>query len=550
MLKKPHSLIALLVSMLVHAAVYLTLGFYYETGSMTYLKSVVAGTFTSKPQVIMRAFGAHTFFSDVYTWLYQWFPQFEWHDIFMLGFSVAALTLLIAALYAAIRHTLAERKSETAIFAMAVVNGMALYADNLLQTELTRSSITIAFSAFFLLVFEAKRWWHYVLLNAVLVLATLIRTEAFGFSLALILPAVLAGAGIKRLIYCLSPPLVLYVVFLVAINAGATREERAYLAFRPYQFILLDYEVKKEVPFESPQDSMAILLAKNAFWCDETVINEKLFRKYYLPLDKTPANFVNYLKTVDLRPDTLTKKAMRLSARYYALLLLPLLLLLLQVTAKKKTPWLSILLTIYYAALLLGLLVFIKIEDRVLYPALVAFLILSLRICSARFLQWYLAVAGALAIGICAMGYKQLVETKDIYAYMQRIEKRLEQEPVNKVAVYDLKSVTNFGLRLSLKHKKPVIKRASIDNGLLHLNAQLQTDNRETFGTDDCAGMIEKTAVDSNFVWVSCEGRMKLIIAYMKLVHQQAIRYEIIDSLGPVKNENVYPRIMRLYLDN
>ncbi|MFN8287506.1 MAG: hypothetical protein U0V74_12160 [Chitinophagales bacterium] len=545
-----HGFVALVVSMLMHVVVHISCGFYYETGSMTYLKNVVAGTFTSTPQIIPRAFGAHTGFSDLYIWLYQHCPGWEWHDIFMLGFSVAGLALLIMALYAAIRHSLSERKSNTTIFVWALIASVAFYADNLLQTELTRSSITIAFSAFFLLVFEARKWWHYLLLNVILVSATLIRTEVFGFSVMLILPAVLAGAGLKRLVYCLTPTLILYVVFLVAINAGLTAEERAYLAFRPYQFILLDYEIKKEVPFESPQDSMAILLAKNGFWCDEGVIDEKLFRKYYLPLDKIPSNFFNYLKAVDWKPHTLIKKAMRVSTRYYILLLLPLLLLSLQTIAKSRGPWLSLPLVLYYAVLLAGLLVFIKIEDRVLYPALIAFLVLSLRICSACFLQLYLLVAIVVCCIIAGFGYKQMQETRDIDDYMRRLEKTLEKQPAGSVAVYDLKAVTDYGLKLSLKRQSPAIKKASIDNGLLHLNTQLQKDNLQTFGNDKCADMIAGTATDSSFVWVSCEGRMKLILAYMRIVHGLSMHYVVLDNFGAVKNENVYPRIMRLYLDN
>lgn len=544
---------AILVSLIFHLFVLFSSGCYYESGSDTYFKNVCSGAFLSEPQPVPFSFGGQVVFSRAYSFLYHEFPGVLWYDVFSLTFSVLAGALLIVLIFNVLKLGPNKPKSSAKCFVISCLIALPAYYEGAMMIELTRYASIIAMCCMMLLLTVEEG--VSLICIPLLLLSMFFRPEVFPFAILLLIPWMyLVKPPLARLKRTFLPALFVYVFLIILCNLPYNEEESSYIHFRPNQFALIDYRPSPvSTNTISFKDSVALDAARHAFWNDGEVLNESFYSRFIPKMDKTPQSAINYIKYTNYSLQNFLYKARKTDQRYWILVVIPLIFIISSLIFRRALLAFSVIAACYYI-LFLGLItLFFKMENRVLYPVLMA-CILTIMSAAARnsFLNGTGIILGLIIFLIfdrySALEASNICNTAEHAVQFNRNLKVLP-EASGKTFLYDEKIFTETGLKLFEDPGISGVHVFSIDNGILFMNAQYQKDCRQLFGTVNTAAIVSIiSSKNSNFLWVGTIPRTRMLVNYFNTEYHFNLQYRILSKLPEPGNENDSPVLMQFLM--
>lgn len=496
---------------------------YEERSIVLYAKNLVSGGYLSVSSGFPVSWMYLSYSSQLMAVLYGLWSAVPWFDILMLKGSVVAQAALLLACTSLATEARATAGGGRVVAGLSM--GGVLGFENVCLIEPTRFPVVLVVSVVVLLVRHGvQSRAGEIFFGIALALTVFVRTEVFFYALFLMVP-------LLAMTYRQMPWRVLFLPVLTTLllwwmaTLHLTPEDRQYEALRPYQFSVLDYSATSgKNHFDSPADSAAILAVQHYFLNDPAVIQPSLLSKYYVPLDKTPRFFAAQLLVALRNMGLLQRKVIHLHGYYgWAVLLV----LLCGIGAGVSKQGLKALATgLYFVAYLGVILLLLKIENRILYPALLALLLTLLSLVPYK--RWLYAALFLVGVVLC----RQVVVARQPMVQQARQLEGLRQQ-MHRLSglrsvlyVCDLAVLTQSGLRPLEEPFHRGLRVFSIDNGPMFLNAAYGADAQRLLGTAQTTEAMRQIAKHPEcYVWVGTAQRLRMLQLYFKEVHGWQFSY-------------------------
>ena len=503
-------------------------------GNDTYVKNLLSGRFETSPQGLSLSLMALTFIGEGLTQLYHLFPAFPWFDWMIVIFSTLAFSALC--LSVTLFSTPQQTKTPGGIslnLVLSLLASFCLYYENFLLVEFLRVSIVLSVSILLILFTCKLNYKQYIFATFLLLLDDLFRLETFPYSLLLMLPVCLFRTlPFRQILVRLITPAILYITLFTINNTPFSPREQQYLAFRPYQFVLIDYKVTpKKSAFDSPADSLTMDMAKRFFLNDERIITPAFFNKYFYPQDKDPLHLLGYLQHTDYSLSAWKQKLNSVYPYYFLLLLFIPLFFIIYFAFCRGTLAKAMVIMFYYACFVVAVALFMKIETRVLYPTFIAFVLIMLYGLNRSALIGRganMAIILAL-LPFCYSVGKQVLPLHQQIAKQRIIEDRMKvlSETAPVTFVCDLHQFNYSGIR-PFDPVPEKLRCISFDNGLGFMNKEYKDDCIREFGTAETDSILQQViAKNKTYIWIGEVQRLQLLQTYFKDLHNIAFTYHM-----------------------
>ena len=492
---------------------------YYEEGADTFIKNTLEGIFLNHNTLPPFSFAGHFVLSSLYLLFYKQFPSLPWYDFFTVFYSTLAATLV----FLSFKKVLPKVNTSIVFFL-----SFLFFIDNILMLEFTRISMFIAICSTFLLLLKKEKELNFdiFVLQILLSLSVFLRIESFLLSVLLMTSFVLVNKDFSRNIKFLIPSFTLSIVLSILLNINWTERDRKYNELRPFQFSLLDLEIKQKIPFENSKDSITMEASKSFFLNDPENINVVFFQKYLLPQDKNPFHFFNFITQTDFSFSALKIKFSRTQGRYYLFLFLGLFFALLSESNDKRKK--SLFIFLFSISLLFGVLILFKMENRVLFPSSFGILLLITHnnAIKSKLIFFYLTIL--VFIATPDLKYEELCKR---YTEIEKTHDIIDALPNDKIIFYDL-NLTVWEGRKPFEQWNTEKKIVSIDNALLFMTDEYKETMISLFHTSETNRIIQNSINEKNYVFFGEIKRALLIKMYMEKVYMKPLNLEILERFS------------------
>jgi hypothetical protein len=539
---------------------------YYEDGEDSYLNVLSRGMLTGGPETMPNPFGVWVGLTHIITWLFEWKINFDWYAAFeAIGYGLLIFQLVRLA---PVLYCYLEKIAGKVLAIFILVSCAIIFSENLFFWAFTRVSLLltgISLLRIWLCITPEKDFASipkgFLAFNLFcFAYAALIRSEPAALNLVVWLPLIglgmLNGVPLKNYRVFL-----IHVVIVVAIsvflNIPFNKTDSSYLAYRRYQFSLLDFrQSANSIRALSEKDSMMYLASHKSFSSDSRKLTPEFLDKIgVMPMDKTPAAIPYYLKNLSSAPakirngwGKLVGSNPGLGILYLILLVAGGLLIIYKVADKFKWYLLSQLFLLF---LCLAVTSFMKMENRVLIPLLWCFIIQNLVWCygltkssamemktsapvflvTVVLLLPIVLIDGGKAYGRWCYKRKEDIEMSRLVAEVNTLPQ--------KTIVINISGIWKFNLHpfepvLQLHNKKPI----SFDNFIISFLPKYGPYMKSVCGSsdvEDIAKYLEQNKKD--VLVISSTGRMELIKSYLEVVYGIMFNYEIADP-GTLHKKN------------
>lgn len=493
---------------------------YYEEGGDTFIKNTLSGVFLNQPALPPFSFGAHFGLSYFYLWLYKLMPSVAWYDFFTVLYSTLAAILVFFSL---------KRVLPNARISIVFILSFLLYLDNILMIEITRISMFIAICSTFLILSnqEKESKFDITFFQITLTLSVFLRIESFFVSVLLMLSFVVANRGYIRNIKFLIPSFTFSIILSFLLNVDWTDRDKKYNDLRQFQFAFLDLEINQKVPFANTKDSIIMETSKSFFLNDEKNINADFFKKYLLPQDKNIFHITNFFKQTDFSISALKKKLSRTDLRYYVFLFLSTLFIFLSPSNAKRKKAAFIL--VYFLVVLTGILLFFKMENRVLYPSLFGMILL---ISFENRIEFKATLFFFTITCFLLIPNEKFYELKNRYNDVELIFYKTSTLPSNTIVFLEGELTVYVG-RKPFKKEFSRNKILSIDNALLFMLNEYKQTMYSVFQTSHTAEILNMCSENGNCIFFGDIERAILINDYFKIIYDFNTEINKFDSISP-----------------
>jgi hypothetical protein len=508
------------LSLLIHF-LFIFLGFsYFEEGGDTFIKNTLSGVFLNQPALPPFSFGAHFGLSYVYLWFYNFIPSIPWYDLFTVFYSTLAATLV----FLCFKRVLHKVRTSI-VFSLSLL----LFLDNILMLEITRISMFIAICSAFLIlsssIIESK--WKLIFFQFTLTLSVFLRIESFFLSILLMISIFFINIDYLRNLKYLLPSFCIAVTLSVLLNIDWTERDRIYNELRPFQFVLLDFETKNNNFFENMEDSIKMEVSKSFFLNDKENINSDFYNKYLSKQDRNIFHLKNFLTKTDFSYSAIIKKLQRTELRYYLWIFLVFIYILLSQNKTKKIDAIKV--TVYCLLILFTILVFFKMENRVLFPSLLGLLLLILVNNNVKYKTQLLFLACIIFLLLPDKKYQELNER---YTDVEIVYEKIKALPENNIVFFDM-HLTVWQGRKPFHNPISEKKVFSFDNALLFTTNEYKQTMILNFKSDATIDVLKKSINNPDIVFFGELQRAKLINNYFNLIHNFNSDIIIFDSISP-----------------
>lgn len=506
---------------------------YFETGNDIHAALVTSGVFTGYPDGLISSYGCFILISDLLAMLFRALPGIAWFD----WFTLAVLSCIVVNILWIVCSK-ESGKGWTSFLVPAVL--ILLLLPNLIMIEATRTAMLLSGTSLLLLVLRGEamgrpmKFWLYLLIISGL----LVRIEAGLLAVAFVSLALLLLRGKRtqliRYSVFLAPAV---IVILLFINFPRNAEESRYLAIRPYQFSLWDYnKLEQDAVLESRADSVRFYTATRMFLGDEEELSPNFFDRIGVkPADKTPRYFLSYFYNYHEKLERLTEYAEYYFSNHvlYILALCVFTALLCTVSVN----WRHILLVLIGVVILLSMLaLFMKMELRLFYPA-TTLAILCMYVISARSEGGSPSGTGLLAVLLVLlslvyvmMQYTDYNKSKAQYeASVVRARSALGNLPLDAVVLVNKQPYIYWYPRLFFRQTGQQDTRllVPVDNGLLFIQKGFRKFLVRHFGCYNMSCYLPELMNRDHLYFLSDQSRMELMATYFREVHQVEFTYQI-----------------------
>jgi len=531
-------------------------GFYYEEGTDSIWNATVSPLFKDQAEHILNTFGFHYGTSHILKWLYGLDADINWYGWMIVGLQFLAFWNLWV-WYVGVR----DRGSvHWGIWGLGGVVCGLLLLNHFVLVQISRTAFLLSASSLLVLIDlyrDSERrlsgaqvvWQHFLFLMGILA-----RPEPVYLVVGIIGGYyVLLGEWQrwKGVVGIWIPVLGACILMGLLLNVPFDQQDRDYLAFRPYQFTLWDFEQEgMDLALENRQDSVIYKAAKLSFLSDKKHINLGFFERIGLrPLDKSPAYLLNYVQDWRYSLGKLRRVLGHYGTRYQWLVIGMCLLGLLSIVWGGVFWGRMLLFQLFFWGTIMVLAAFMKLEDRAFVPLLSIYGMLNLGVLMRAKGSYRLGrgivlgiVLVLLLIDIQFFHQRWSYKVNRAY-YFSLLKEELRSMPARKL-VMDLRMLE--GMFIGLPDRDGLGKQHSyysVDNGIMYFYASYDRYMKSAFGGDDLGEIyLGMKATKESLLFVSHPSRMALFAAYMEAVYGETVIYKELPAQFHAVYEADFPR--------